>query len=55
MRIVYVRDEGVLAMVIRATSEGVIARWFIDGIRSEYFLEFEEFIYVDEDFGGDPR
>lgn len=53
MKIVYVRDEGVLAMVVRDGKNGVRARWFVDGIKFEYFLEDDEYIVVDHDFGGD--
>lgn len=53
MKVVYVRDEGVLAIVIRDGKNGVRARWFIDGIKFEYFLEADEYIAVGEDFGGD--
>jgi hypothetical protein len=53
MTIIYVREEGVLARVIRENSLGVFAQWFIDGLRFETFLTHDEFIWVDENFEGD--
>jgi len=56
MKVIYVRDPGVLAVVRIEHPEGVVSVvWFLDGIKTVETLELDEYIPIssDNDFSGD--
>jgi hypothetical protein len=46
--IVYVKDPGVLGIVISEYSSGCVIKWFLDGIEFNEFLLPEEFISYEQ-------
>lgn len=48
MDVIYVRDPGVLALVVEEYRFGVKARWFLDGICYTAFLMDDEYRELDE-------
>jgi hypothetical protein len=46
--IVYVKDPGVLGIILEEYAEGCVVKWFIDGILFTSFLENEEFLIIDK-------
>lgn len=46
MEVVFLRDPGVLGVIVREYSTGTYVVWFEDGIRGVSYFEFEEFIRV---------
>ena len=46
--IVYVKEPGVLGIILEEYNEGCVVKWFLDGIQFTSFLENEEFLVFEE-------
>lgn len=44
VKMVLVRQEGVLGFIVKERPEGATVRWYIDGLRYESFLEEEDYV-----------
>jgi hypothetical protein len=47
--IVYVREDGVLGVMLNEYPAGATVRWFIDGLSVTSFLEEDEYVILREE------
>lgn len=48
MKVVYVHDPGVLAVVLSEHPAGIMVKWFLDGFSHREFLEEGEYVMYEE-------
>lgn len=44
VKMVLVKDEGVLGYIVSENEFGAAVRWYVDGLRYESFLEKEDYV-----------